>query len=373
MSFVRATPFHVRAAALNRVNAWTTRNGATLATHYSDVADEALAARSRVVVADISWRWRVALESPRASEFLSRLLTRDPSRLSPGTAFKALWLSDGGGVRGAGALVRYGRDSFQLVAAAPDCDWIARAAAQFDVSIRAISEDDGGLAIVGPYARAMLQAAGLDADLEPLAFKKLFWRGLDVTVSRWGEHGGYELWCKADDCLLLWDRVMRAGAALGIQPAGLAAMDLLDVEAGVARPLRDWQPAREGSAATPTPASLSLESLIDEKHEAFNGRTAWMKAREKETRTLVGIEIDSEIPAPHTPLLAEGRIVGRTFSSFYSPSLRRAIALAQIDTVKPGATLTLTLPPTPENPELRSATTHVAELPFLGAPDQIAP
>ncbi len=372
MTFVRATPFHIRTGALNRVNSWTTRNGATLATHYSNVDDEALAARARVVVADISWRWRMAFEGARAGEFLPRLLTRDPAQLSPGTALKALWLSDGGGVRGAGALARYGRDSFRLVAASPDSDWIARAAAQFDVSVRDVSEDEGGLAIVGPYARDLVQSAGLDASLEPLAFRKLFWRGLDVTISRWGEHGGYELWCKADDCLLLWDRVMRAGVPFGLQPAGLAAMDILDVEAGVARPQRDWQPACGGLTATPTPASLSLESLVDEKHETFNGRTAWSNARAKETRKLVGIEIDSEIAAPHTPLMTGGSVVGRTFSSFYSPSLRRAIALAQIEAAPPDAVLTLAVPPTFEHPALRNVAAHIADLPFLPAPDQIA-
>jgi aminomethyltransferase len=270
-------------------------------------------------------------------------------------------------------LARYGKGAFQLIAAAPDSEWIARAGSQFDVTLRDVSEEEGGLAIVGPYARALLRGAGLDADIEPLAFKKLFWRGLDITVSRWGEHGGYELWCKADDCLLLWDRVMRAGAMFGVQSAGLAAMDLLDVEAGIARPGRDWQPAREGLAASPTPASLSLESLLDESHQSFNGRTTWANARVRETHKLIGIEIDSEKPAPHTPLLVGGQIVGRTYSSFYSPSLRRAIALAQVQaaSIKAATSFTLTLPATAEHPESRSVAAHVAELPFLPAPDQI--
>ena len=369
MTLVRATPFHVRTGALNRHNSWLPRNGATLATYYSDAGDEALAVRSRVVLADISWRSRMAFDGERTSEFLSRLLTRDPARLSPGTAFKALWLSDGGGVRGAGALARYGRVAFQLVSLAPDREWIVRAAAQFNVSARDISEQEGGLAIIGPYARALLQTAGLNADLEPLAFRKLFWRGLDVTLSRWGEHAGYELWCKADDCLPVWDRLMRAGAPFGVQPAGLAAIDLLDIEAGIARPHRDWQPARDGLAGAPSPASLSLESLIDESHETFNGRTAWLNVREPQPQKLVGIEFDSEIPAPHAPLLSDGQIVGRTLSSFYSPALRRAIALAQVWATKPHTKLSISLPPAFERAELRSAVAHVVELPFMPAPE----
>ncbi len=115
---LRATPFHARAAETNRGNDWRTRNGFTLARIYSDAADEALAARSRASLADISWRWRVMLEGARAGEFLSHLATRDASTLEPGRALKALWLSDGGGVRGAGAIARYGKESFLLVSAA---------------------------------------------------------------------------------------------------------------------------------------------------------------------------------------------------------------------------------------------------------------
>jgi glycine cleavage system aminomethyltransferase T len=71
--------------------------------------------------------------------------------------------------------------------------------------------------------------------------------------------------------------------------------------------------------------------------------------------------------------LAGGQIVGRTFSSYYSPSLRRAIALAQIQTAAASMTLTLSIPPTMECPQMRSAAAHIADLPFLATPDPIAP
>ncbi len=369
--FVQATPFHVRAAQMNRDNAWISRNGFTLCAAYDDCADEALAARTRVGIADISWRWRMAIEGGRAVEFLSRLLTRDPSALEPGNSAKALWLSDAGGVRGAGALARFGRESFQLVSVARDGDWIAQAASAFAIIPRVVA-DEGGLAIVGPYARATLLAAGLDADLAPLAFRKLFWRGLDVMLSRWGEHGGYELWCKADDGIAVWDRLMRAGAAFGLAPVGVAAMDLFDIEAGIARPGRDYAAARDPFATMPSPLALGLETLVDESHKGFNGREAWLRARLLEKRRLVGIAFDGEVPAPFTPLARDGKAVGHTMSSVFSPALRHAVALAQVDigAVQPGTVLSLTLPPTRDVPELRAASARVASLPFLKASEQ---
>lgn len=373
MSALRATPFHARAAALNRGNAWLNRGGHTLAAFYSAVNDEALAARTHVALADISWRWRVMLEGRRAGELLSRLLTRDTAGLAPGAALKALWLGDAGGVRGAGVIARYGKESVLLASAAPDGEWLAQAASLFSIAPREVL--DGGLAIIGPRARATLMAAGIDVNLEPLAFKKLFWRGLDVTLSRWGEHGGYELWCKPDDGIVVWDRLMRAGAAFGIQPAGLAAMDLLDIEAGVARPGRDYAPARDAFAQGPTPRALGLERLIDENHKEFNGRDAWLAAREKESMALVGIEIEGDTPAPFSPLIRQGRAVGHAMTSAYSPSLRRAIALARIEVASaaPGTALLVMLAPTLDTPEFRTVAARVVDLPFLPAPDQAAP
>ncbi|HTT98015.1 MAG TPA: glycine cleavage T C-terminal barrel domain-containing protein [Rhizomicrobium sp.] len=357
---VRATPFHSRVAAANRLNAWVNRNDHTLAAHYGDVNAEAIAPHATAAMADISWRWRVTIEGAGSEEFLTRLLTRNPAKLSPGQAFKALWLSDRGAVRGAGAIARFGRESFQIVATQSDFDWIARGAALFDVRVREIEE--GGLAIVGPYAAKIFEAAGFGDPLEALKFRKLFWRGLDITLSRFGEHAGFEVWCKPDDALILWGRLLKAGEPFAMKLAGLHAMDLLDLVAGVPRPERDYEAARDGFATAPTPFELKLESLIDDDHLLFNGRAASLSA--PRTRTRVGIELDGDKPAPHAPLLHNGQRAGRTMGSLYSPALQRAIALATVDlsSAKPGTRLTL--------PDGTAA--KVVDLPFLPVPDPIA-
>ena len=366
-----ASPFHARAAAANRGNAWVTRGGVTLAQCYDSVDEEALSARLAVAVADISWRWRVMLEGARVEAFLARLLSRDPAQIAPGQSLKALWLADEGGVRGAGVVARFGRESFLLAASASDAEWIARAAAMDNIVVRDVSVDAGGLAVVGPYARATLEAAGLDAELEPLAFRKLSWRGIQVTLSRWGEHGGYEIWCAPDDGIFVWDRLMHAGAAFAIRPAGVAAMDLLDLEAGVARPGLDYAPARDADAAEPMPAAVGLGSLIDDAHRGFNGRVAIVSGTPD--RKLIGLEIAGDEPAPFTPVMRDGKVVGQTLRSVYSPALRRAIALAQIDqaAAAPGTAVSLVLPPTMAAPALRTASAQIVDLPFLPAPASI--
>jgi aminomethyltransferase len=364
---VRPTPFHIRTAALNRGNDWIARGGFTLPRVFTSVAEEALAARFGAIMTDISWRWRLSLEGARTAEFLARLTTRNAGDLSPGMAHKALWLNDGGGYRGAGVIARYGRESFLLAAAAEDAAWILPAAARFDVKAVDVSDMQGGLALIGPYAADTMTAAGLDPTLEPLAFRKIFWRGLDVTLSRWGEHGGFEIWCAADDAVIVWDRIAKAGETFGLCAAGIAATDVLDMEAGVARPLRDYPPAADGTSADPSPKSLRLEKLIDPEHVHFNGRAAYLTAAPRER--LVGIALDSETPAPDMVLYKAGKAVGRMLTSLHSPALRRAVGWARIDvgSSEPGTRLSILAAA-----DATPIAAHVSDLPFLPAPAPIA-
>lgn len=363
---LRATAFHARTAAANRLNAWTVRNGVTLPLSYGETANEALAARTRVGIADLGARWQVMLEGPRVVEFLQRILTCNPEMLPPGHALKALWLADGGGLRGAGVIARYGKEAFWLVSVSPDPEWIWPAAAAFGVVATNVSVERHGLAVIGPYAERTLEAAGIRTNLNPLAFRVLTWQGSEIILSRFGEHGGYELWCGPDDGLLLWDSIVRVGAAFGLDPIGAAAMDVLDIEAGVPRPHRDYIPAQEGFAPEPSPLALGMQSLIEPGHARFNGHQALAAA----PALLVGVEIESEHPAPYTPLLRSGLPVGHTLASCYSPTLQRAIALAQVsaNATEPGTPLMLTLPPSLVSPTLRIVAARVAALPFLEPP-----
>jgi aminomethyltransferase len=358
---LRATPFHARVAEANKLNAWENRNGFTLA---SGEPSEALAARFSVILADVSWHGRAAISGARASEFVSRLLTRDASHLQPGEALKALWLNDAGGVRGIGTMARLGPQSFVLVSAVEDFGWIADAAALYGVAVRDVTEEEGVLTLLGPASSKVLAAAGLEADLGPLALRKFFWGGLEVTLSRLGD--GYELWCAPDDALIAWDRLVDAGRSFALCPAGQGALDVIDLENGIVRPGRDFAPLRDGFSPEPSPQSLGLDGLVDRDH-VFNGRAGTLAAGAE--KVLAGILFDSETSAPHTVVTRSGLAVGRTLDSLVSPALRRAIALAVLDadaaapgpalsaggavcrtTVLPFLPIPAPIPPTTENP-----------------------
>jgi aminomethyltransferase len=318
-----ASPFHGRAVEANRLNAWENRNGFTLASHYGSVAEEALAARFSAVLGDLSWQWRVELSGDKVPAFVSRLFTRDASALGIGAAMDVLWLNDAGAVRGSGMVIRRDANQFLLLSATEDAAWIENAARLYGVRVSDGTVSTAALALVGPAAVKILAAAGLDGDLPPQRLRPFTWHGLEIWLARQGL--GFVVGCRADDALIVWDRLAAAGRPFALLAAGQAALDILEIESGFVRPGRDYRPAREGFADTPTPQGLGLSALVDRAH-LFNGRTGVLAAG-PDTR-LMGLLYDGDEVPGDTELRKGSEIIGRTLGGCFSPALQQAIGFA---------------------------------------------
>src|SRR5207247_10736282 len=59
--------------------------------------------------------------------------------------------------------------------------------------------------------------------------------GIPVEISRTGYTGdlGYEVWVAAERAVELWDWLMQAGRPYDITPAGMLALDVARIEAGL--------------------------------------------------------------------------------------------------------------------------------------------
>jgi aminomethyltransferase len=320
-----STPFHARAVDENRGNVWKTRRGYTLAHCYRSADEEVLAAHFGAVMADLSWQWRAVFSGGAVEDFVTRAFTRKGAALPEGEGVEVLWLNDGGAVRGRGFLIRVAKEKFLLLSPEEDRDWLFFASGLYGVSCDD-QPTDGILALAGPYAEAVLAAAGIDMRVAPNAYRSLVWRGLEIAVSRLGL--GYELWCAADDALILWDRLRQAGGAFALMPAGLEAVDTLLFERGVLTPGLDFTAARDGFVSAPSVASLGLSALID-KSGAFNGKKACL-ADGQDVR-LQGVILGEKVTSLPAALEREGRPTGTLLTQHYSPTLRSMMGLCVTD------------------------------------------
>jgi aminomethyltransferase len=338
---MRSTAFHVRTAGRAAADAWVARDGFMVPARYGDPAQEALAARTSASLTDFSFVERLRIHGKGAARMLSAAFGFDVTSIAGGESRDVHWKTEKGGVRGMGTLVRAGSENFLLLTLMADAAWFQRAAPRFGVTVRDETAERGMLLLAGPYAFAVLAAADMEraARLEPHHHATYTVEGAPVTVGRWDALGAFTVMMAVDHALTMFDRLSHAGRLFGLTLAGQEALETLLLEAGVPLAGIDFVPARDADAAGPALQSLMPltrpEPRPPEPTQA-EGETAPAPAEPARAEpaidgtVLAGVEIDSETPVPFAPILVGGTLVGHTLRSAWSPSLRRAIALAQL-------------------------------------------
>ncbi|HET9349740.1 MAG TPA: aminomethyltransferase family protein, partial [Burkholderiales bacterium] len=177
--------------------------------------------------------------------------------------------------------------------------------------------------------------------------------GIPVAISRTGYTGdlGYEIWVSPKDALALWDYLIEAGTPYGIVPAGMLALDVARIEAGLMLIEVDYVPARKAliESQTSSPYELDLGWAVNLKKERFVGREALaLEASRGPQWQFVGLEIDwssleslyaemglaTRLPAAawrtSVPIYAGNEQAGYATSGGWSPLLKKYIALAHL-------------------------------------------
>jgi aminomethyltransferase len=174
-------------------------------------------------------------------------------------------------------------------------------------------------------------------------------------VTRTGYTGdlGYELWIPLDGALAVWDLLFEVGAAYGIRPAGIQALDICRVEASLILIEAEYTSARHAFAPelTYSPFEIGLGRLVKlDKDAAFTGRRALVAEREGggPQRRLVGLELDwSAIEGMYArhdlapqispyvrrapvPVSKEGRQVGRATSVAWGPTIKKMVGFGSV-------------------------------------------
>jgi aminomethyltransferase len=361
------TAFYPRTAPLNRKLQWREWSGYLAASAYHDSHEiEYNAIREAAALIDVSPLYKYVVSGPDATRLVDRIITRDASKLAVGRVYYTSWCNENGLVVDDGTVAHLDDGTYRWTAADPSLRWFRMNARGLDVEIEDISERVAALAVQGPLSRDVVEAVTERSwgDLKYFGRRAAQIGEIPVDVSRTGYTGdlGYEVWVESGSALELWDAFVRAGSAYGVRPAGMLALDVARIEAGLILIEVDFDSVRRALIPEQSFSPFELGILgrfVDfAKHAAFVGRRALEReqARGGPPRRLVGLELEWEpleelyqakglTPTLETaasraplPLYTRGRQIGKATSTTWSPTLKKVVALASVraDQSEPG-------------------------------------
>src|SRR5277367_4478697 len=305
--------------------------------YFDFVGAECRNVHDNVGLQDMSAFAKLEVSGPGAEGWLNSILTnRIPKAV--GRVTLTYLLTSRGGVRAEFTLTRIGPERFYLVSAgaleAHDFDSLEKLLpADMSVRIDKVTTQRGVLVLAGPRSREVLSKVA-DIDVSNQAFPWLTARRLSIRsagliamrVNFVGELG-YELHHPIEMQNTIFDALMAAGAAFGIKPFGIRAMDSLRLEKSyklVGRELSIEYAALESG----------LDRFVDFDKGPFLGRDALIAWKGKGFENkLVTLEVQGVTDADargSEPVMKDGAMIGRTTSGGYGWRTGKSLALAMV-------------------------------------------
>jgi aminomethyltransferase len=295
------------------------------------VLAEHAAVRERVGIFDVSHLGKASVTGVGALSFLNECLTNDLTKISDGSAQYTLLCTPQGGVVDDLIAYRNSETDFFLVPNASnttDVVAVLQKEAPSEISVTNLHNDYAVLAVQGPLAPKVLDALGINTDIDYMAFAHVTIAGADVILCRTGYTGelGYELLPKAKDAVAVWDALVAAITPLDGLICGLGARDTLRTEMGY--PLHGHELSLNIS-----PVEASASWAVGWKKDKFLGSDVLVSQKNGSAdRKSVAIKsLDRGIPrAGMSVKNTKGEIIGEITSGTFSPTLKHGIALALV-------------------------------------------
>jgi aminomethyltransferase len=309
---------------------WMTVDGREIPDHYGDPLAEHLAVRERAGAADLSERGLLRVTGPDRAKYLHSILTNDILALAPGQGCYAALLDVKGHLQADMRLFAL-EDALLIdldpALTATTVPALKRYIVIYKVTLEEITAQLLHLALWGPRSGDWLTAM-FGRSLPPMPdyhHVTWEWRKTPIEVIRLSETGeaGAHLFVPSAIGAPFWHALMEAGRPIGAVPVGARAVESLRIEAGVPRFGAELDSTR-------FPAEAGIEQAISYTKGCYLGQETTMRIKTQGSvnRKLVGLLIEGAVlPAPGSPLFAEGQKVGTITSAIESPTLKRRIAL----------------------------------------------
>ncbi|MGC2196767.1 MAG: aminomethyltransferase family protein [Terriglobales bacterium] len=347
------------------------------------------AIRNACAMIDISPLYKYLITGKDATKLVNRVITRDINKVKVGQVIYCCWCDEDGKVIDDGTISRLEENVYRWTAADPSVRWFKQNGLNMDVQIEDISEKVAALALQGPTSGQLLKVAA-EADIANLKYFRVTRgkiNGVPVDISRTGYTGdlGYEIWAPWHDAVRVWDALMAKGKQFDIHAAGMLALDVARVEAGLLLIEVDYTSSKKALIPSQkySPYELGFGKMVHLDKENFVGKRALGQDQKNGVpRQLVGLEVDwvevEELhdkfgltPAAPTqasrvavPIYVGDKHVGKATTTTFSPLLKKLIAMASVETAysNPGSKLQMEL--TIESRRLKTTAT-VVKLPFF--------
>ncbi len=281
---------------------------------------------------DIDHMGQLVVKGRDALAYLQRIATTDVSRMAMGEARYSPVCYEDGGIVDDIFIYRLADRYFIAVNAAnleKDVLWFQHHLSGYQATVENVSDETYMLALQGPKAEDILQP------LTPVRLDQVPFHhavdsqvaGVPMLIGRTGYTGedGFELFFPREKAGMLWDRLLEAGAPLGLQPIGLAARDSLRFEAKM--PLYGQE-----ISATINPLQARLGWAVAFNKGDFIGRNALLKIKLEGPRSvLVGLSmVDRGVPRHGYAVASEGQVIGEITTGMFGPTVGQYIALAYV-------------------------------------------
>ena len=333
------TPFHERTYEACYNNDWYRWAGYKIAREYSNTELEYTAMRNTAGVLDITPMHKYDIKGTDAIKFVDKLVTRNVTEIKSGQVMYIIWCNEDGNVIDDGTVFCFNSNHLRIFCAERNLNWFSDTAIGFNVEVEDVSDTIAALAFQGPLSCKILNLLNVKdiENLKPFYFDNFNLNGCKVTISRTGFSGdlGYEIWCKNEDAINVWDSLFTFNRDYKVLPAGMNALEMVRVEAGFIQPNADFMSAEQ--ALRPNrmrnPYELGMGWLVDLNKNYFTGKKNLVNLKKKTlTKKLVGLDIQGDKPAIGSVLYDKNKKeIGIVTAGMWSPSLKSNIAFGYVD------------------------------------------
>ena len=315
---------------------------------FDAVQRESKAARSNAGILDASTLGKIDIQGSDASEFLNRVYTNAWSKLQIGKCRYGLMLNDDGMVYDDGVTTRLGENHYIMTTTTGGAatvmgkleDFLQTEWPELKVYLTSVTDHFATVSVCGPHSKKILEKITENIDYSDQNFPHMSFKegSIDkikcrvMRISFTGELS-YEINVQANYGLSVWEKCMHAGKEFGITPYGTEAMHLLRAEKG-------FIIVGQETDGTVTPVDLQMNWIVSKKKYDFIGKRSLYRSdtMRNDRKHYVGLltKNPNEILEEGAQIVSEVKnkppmtMIGHVTSSYFSPNLKKSIALAVV-------------------------------------------